>query len=134
MSKDKKSLLKSIKFKTVKVKLDDDTFIILSEVSAKDYTMLWEASTIVTADIDDNGDTINNIDMGTFSPLLLIYSIVDETGKRIFDESDIEEIKVLPQVPYFKMLQAAKKLNGLIGDKVNDSESMKGDSSIGELQ
>lgn len=115
---DKSALLSALKLKTEEVEIDGGT-VIVSEIGAADYIKLWT---------DPSNQTDGEIDMVKFTPALLACTIVDQDGKRIFSNDDISELSRSAHAPFLKIAEAAKRLNGLSGSEIKNSESSQSDS------
>lgn len=103
----------------------NDKQVRVSEIAATDYSKIWK-DCVLSDDLDKP-----RIDVAKFNALLLVYCLVDEDGNRIFADEDVDCFARYAQAPFSKMVIAAKKLNGLMGDEGNDSEPTEGGSSIG---
>ena len=116
---DKSAILSALKLKTEEIEINGGS-IIVSEIGAADYIKLWT---------DPANQTDGEIDMVKFTPALLAYTIVDENGSRIFSDDDIKELSRSAHAPFLKIAEAAKRLNGLIGDESKNSDSSQSESS-----
>ena len=129
----KAELMAEGELKTEIVPMGDGKHAIVSELSALDLSDLWKMSEIKT---DKKGeiksDKKGEVDMKKFNPLLLAFCIVDEKGKRIFDNEDADLLGGMCAGFNTKLMPAAKRLNGLMGDEGNDLEATNDASSIGE--
>lgn len=115
MALDRNSILSAGRLKTETVALENGD-VIVSEIGGADYIKLWSDPA------NREGDSIN---MSRFTPALISYSVVDETGKRIFTDADIDAIARLSQGPFLKIAEVARKLNGMSGEEVKNSEAAK---------
>ena len=126
----KKELLGALALKRGIVKLPEGD-VLITEMSANDYLEMCNLSKVEGQEPDEKGAI--QLDMKKFNPAILVYCVVDEEGKRIFDEDDMEFLAAkTAQGPFMKIVQKAKELNGLMGDEGNDLELTKIDSSDGE--
>ena len=107
--------------------MGDNKHVIVSEVPAIQYATLWGDC---ASEPDTKGEVV--IDMQKFNALLLANCIVDEKGERIFTDEDAPLLAKFGQESFRKMMNVAKKLNGLMGDEGNDSEAIKNASPAGE--
>lgn len=57
-----------------------------------------------------------------FIGLLVVYSVRDAKGNRVFDDSDLEAVMAFPRSQYLKLADTAKKLNGMADDEPKNSE------------
>jgi hypothetical protein len=83
--------------------------VIVSQIGAADYINLWSDPKNQKKDVDGK-EVIN---MSRFTPALIAYSVVDESGNRIFTEADIERLAKFAQEPFLKLAEVARRLNGL---------------------
>lgn len=88
--------------------------VIVSDIGAEASMRLWTDPALQGAD----GET----DMVKFTVALVALAVVDESGNRLFDNSDIERLSKSAKVPFGKLAAAAKRLNGLTGEEVKNSE------------
>lgn len=116
----KAELMAEGKLKTEIVPMGDDKHVVISEVPAIQYATLWGEC---ASEPDDKGDSV--IDMQKFNALLLANSIVDDKGERMFSDEDAPLLAKFGQESFRKMMEVAKKLNGLMGDEGNDSGATK---------
>lgn len=123
----KAELMAEGKLKTEIVPMGDAKHVIISELSALDLSDLWKMSEI---EIDKKGEV--EFDMKKFNPLLLAFCIVDENAERIFSNKDADLLAAMGAGFNSKLMPAAKRLNGLMGDEGNDSEVIKDASPTGE--
>ena len=124
MALSKEGFLNAVKqkFATEEVPVGNDT-VIVSELDATDYIKIF-------TEHSENG----KVNMKTFTPTLIAYSLVDEAGNRLFD--NIEELSNarVPQSIFTLIGEVAKKLNGMTGEEKNASEPILGGSTDGESQ
>lgn len=124
MALNKEGFLKAAKkvFATEQVEVGEDV-VIVSELDATDYIKIFTENS-------ENG----KVNMKTFTPALIAYSLVDEEGNRLFD--NIEELTNarIPQSIFTKIGEVAKKLNGMTGEEKNASEPTQDGSTAGESQ
>ena len=113
MSLNRDMLLNTMKLKTEEVELGAGT-VIVSEIGAADYIKLWS---------DPKNQKDGTIDMSRFTPALIVYAVVDETGNRIFTDADVDILARSSQGPFLKIAEVARKLNGLSGEETKNSES-----------
>lgn len=116
---DKSAILSALKLKTESIELGSGT-VIVSEIGASDYIELWTNPAY---------QTDGEVDMAKFTPALLAYTIVDESGKRIFTVADVAELGRSAAVPFLKLAEASKRLNGLTGTEIKNSEGTAAQSS-----
>jgi hypothetical protein len=130
-------ILKEGALKTESVKLDSGE-IIVSQIGGADYIALWtdpqnqkETGEIVVK----NGveEKVLTVDMSRFTPALIAYAVVDENGNRVFTDEDIPVIARLASGPFLKISEIARKLNGLAGDEVKNSDDNLNESSSSDL-
>lgn len=113
MSLNRDMLLNTMKLKTEEVELGAGT-VIVSEIGAADYIKLWT---------DPKTQKDGTVDMARFTPALIAYAVVDETGNRIFTDADVDILARSSQGPFLKIAEVARKLNGLSGEETKNSES-----------
>ena len=58
-----------------------------------------------------------------FIGLLVIFSIRDAKGNRVFEDTDLNDVMNLPRSSYLVLAEAAKKVNGMADDAVKNSET-----------
>lgn len=125
MAMNRNSILEAMKLKTETVMLGDET-VIVSEIGASDYIKLWTdpKNQKVVGDQIVNGVTVpkTEVDMSRFTPALIAYAVVDEAGNRVFGDDDIEVLARSSQGPFMKLAEVVRKLNGLTGEEVKNSE------------
>lgn len=109
----------ALKTENVTLKSGD---VIVSEIGGSDYIKLWS---------DPNNqkevDGKSEVDMSRFTPALLSYSVVDEAGNRLFDEADIDRLAKFNSEVFLKLSEVARRLNGLSGEEVKNSEGTQSD-------
>lgn len=126
----KEELMGAMSLKTAEVELPEGV-VLVSEISAGKYLDMCDLSKLDGEEVGEDGTM--QLDMKKFNPAILVYCVVDAEGNRIFDENDMEFLSTkAAQVPFMKLVQRAKELNGLIGDEGNDSEPTETPSSDGE--
>jgi len=112
--------------------------VIVSQIGGADYIKLWsdpknqkETGEIVIR----NGveEKVTTVDMSRFTPALIAYAVVDEVGNRIFTDEDIPSIARLASGPFLKLSEVARKLNGLAGEEVKNSDGNLNESSCSDL-
>jgi hypothetical protein len=131
----KDEMFAELKLNTEVVELASGKKVIVSEISAPDYSKLWEIEGVTTGEsgeVDKDGNKTVSVDMGKFTPALLAYTIVDENGERIFTDEDIPKLAKSASGPFLKIAKVAKRLNGLLGDEGNVSEPTQNGSPSGE--
>ena len=116
---DKTAILTEGKLKTEDVPLGAG-HVRVSELSGVDYISIYN---------DDRFKTNDEVDMIKFTPALLMCCIVDEQGEKLFSDDDLPALSKLASGPFFKIAQVAKKLNGLSGEEVKNSEASQTNSS-----
>lgn len=120
----KAELLNEMRLKTEIVELDGGE-VMVSEIGAADYIRLWSENQLA-------GATDGSIDMAKFTPALVALSVVDDKGNRIFSDDDVALLSRSSHGPFLKLAAAARKVNGLTGDAVKNSEPSPADSSVSE--
>lgn len=105
----------ALKTEVVTLKKGD---VIVSQIGAADYITLW--SDPKNQKKDETGKDI--IDMARFTPALLAYSVVDASGNRLFTEADVDRLAKFAQEPFLKLADVARRLNGLSGEEVKNSD------------
>ena len=96
--------------------------VIVSEIGGSDYIALWSDP--------KNQKTIDGketLDMSRFTPALLSFAVVDESGKRLFTEADIERLARFNSEVFLKLSEVARRLNGLSGEEEKNSEGSQSD-------
>jgi hypothetical protein len=115
----KSALLAALALKTEPVVVNGVTFIV-SEIGASDYIRIWT---------DKNfQDAAGNIDMSKFTPALIACAVVDEDGNRVFSDSDVVELSRASYSGSLKIAAVAKRLNGVEGEEIKNSEAGPTDS------
>lgn len=117
---DKIAILEEMKLKTETVPFNAGD-VIVSEIGAEDYIKLW----LDLRYQDDNG----NMDMAKLTPALVAYSVVDASGNRIFSEDDIQTLARAAHGPFNILAKSARRINGLAGDEIKNSEPSLTESS-----
>ena len=120
---DKTAILSSLKLKTEDMPLGGGT-IRVSELGGSDYLKIWTDP----AYQDGNG----NVDMSKFTPALLAYTIIDENGNRLFSDDEVPELAKAAAGPFLDIAKVAKRLNGLTGEEVKNSEAGQIDCSCSD--
>ncbi len=115
----KAELLTAMRLKTEAVELESGT-VNVSEIGAADYIKLWT---------DPDNQTDGKVDVAKFTPALVAFSVVDGKGKRIFSDDEIPTIARSSQAIFMKLAEAARRVNGLAGDAVKNSEPSQEESS-----
>lgn len=67
--------------------------------------------------------TNDEIDMVKFTPALLACTILLEDGSRMFTDDEAEEVGRRDKDAFLKLANAAKRLNGLTGEEIKNSEA-----------
>lgn len=117
MAMNRENLLGAMKLKTEEIEIDGET-VIVSEIGSGDYIKLW--SDPKNQKKDEEGKDI--IDMSRFTPALISYSVVDESGNRVFTDDDIDTLARSAQGPFMKIAEVARRLNGLTGEEAKNSD------------
>jgi len=121
---DRSSLLNELRLKTELVKLDNGD-VIMTELSGPDYMKLYTdpANRKMV-------DGVETMEMGRFQAALIVYGAVDDKNQRIFKDEDIDAVMRGANGVFFKLAEAARKLNGMTGEEVkNSKETEAADSS-----
>ena len=127
----KNDLLELGKLKTEEVDFNGNK-VLVSEISAADYQKIWQEC-VIDDGVDDKGAAKQTVNMSKFNNLLLVYCLVDENGARIFGDADASCFDRYAQAPFSKMVAAAKRINGLMGEEAKkDSEPTNSDLPTGE--
>lgn len=109
-----RSALSGARRKTKVVDVPDVGPITLQEMSGTERDDL-EASTIIE---EDGKRTVNS---KHFRARLLVLCIVDDSGKRVYADSDAPEVSELPIGVLDKLFVAAQELNAMGGTAVEDA-------------
>ena len=118
---DKAALLGVLQLKKEFVPLDGGKGVTVTQMSAPDFLDMWEKLP------KDEEDRIKNIELNV---TLLSYCVVDEEGNRMLtDESDVEALRKSNPKAFNKLMNAARKLNGLDGEIEKNSEASTGEGS-----
>jgi hypothetical protein len=112
MSLNKKMLFAAMALKTKTVKLPEGE-VILQELCSTDYLETYEHPAVKAQD--------GSFDLPKFTALLITRCMVDEKGKRILVDEDVEQLRKGSTAIYLKLADAARELNGLSG-KLGNSE------------
>lgn len=107
----REALLVKMELKKETVTLGEDE-VIVTEIGAKDLIELYTRKELQ----DDDG----NIVMGKFTPALVSLAVVDESGNRIFSDSDIPLLEKASAPTFAKLAEPARRLNGLKGDEAKN--------------
>jgi hypothetical protein len=111
MTLNRESLLKSMELKKETLEIEGGT-VIVSEIGATDLIDLYTRKELHDAD--------GNIIMAKFTPALVAMSVVDDAGRRIFADADIPLLEKSAASQLSKLAQAARRLNGLLGDETKN--------------
>ena len=102
-------------------------------VGLKNYIKLWTdpRNQKVVGNELVNGVEVpkTEVDMARFTPALISYTVTDEAGNRIFSDDDIDILSRSAQGPFLKLAEVARRLNGLSGEEVKNSEDSQKESS-----
>ena len=119
----------ALKTETVTLKSGD---VIVSEIGGSDYIKLWsypknqrDTGTMVIRNGVEESTT--EVDMSRFTPALISYSVLDEAGNRMFTEADIDKLSKLNSTVFLKLSEVARRLNGLGGEEVKNSDGSQSD-------
>ena len=120
----KAELLGEMKLKREKVQIGNG-IVYASEIPATDYMDLMESSMPMdekdpSKDPSKDSPKERMVDMKKFNPALVVYSIVNGKGERLFSMDDVEMISKSSTSVFNKLSEAAKRMNGLLGDEEND--------------
>jgi len=88
--------------------------VIVSEIGAEDSMRLWLAPELKAPD--------GGVDMVKFTVALVTCAIVDDAGNRIFNDEDRPRVGRFKPAKFNRLSAVAKKLNGLTGEEVKNSE------------
>lgn len=102
------------RLKTEAVEVDGGQ-ILVSEIGAADSFALFSDP--------ENQDAAKNIRMAIFGPKLVAMCVVDDDGNRIFSNEDAPALARLHPAVFGQMLNAAMRVNGLLGGE--DSPAKK---------
>lgn len=116
---DKTAFLEATKLKTEDVEIPGGK-VRISELSGTDFLEIYTNPKYKTGD---------EMDMVKFTPALLACTIVDESGSRIFTNEDVEEIGRRTKDVFLQLAKVAKRLNGLSGEEIKNSEASLSNSS-----
>jgi len=122
MKLNKKQLLEKLVLKTEEVFIGEDS-INVSQIGASDFIRLWN-----NPDHRNDGD----VDMSKLLPALVAASIVDDGGNRIFTDEEAAILSRSSREPFAILANAAKRLNGFMGDEIKNSEPGQTDSSTSD--
>ena len=121
---DRNGLLNNSRLKSEIVKLDEGE-VVITELSGPDYMKLYTdpANRKMV-------DGVETMEMGRFQAALIVYGAVDEKNERIFKDEDIEAVMRMSNTVFFKLAEAARKVNGMTGEESkNSNETEVEDSS-----
>lgn len=126
MSMTREELLNELKLKSEVVEIGKGK-VIVSEIGASDYISLWSdpKNQKATGEMvlkDGKSEPVMVVDMARFTPALIVYAVTDAAGNRIFTDEDIDLIARGSQGPFLKIADVARRLNGMVGDEVKNSE------------
>lgn len=119
----KEEFLQEVKLKTKEVQVGSSV-VLVSEMSASDLVEVRKR--VETAD--------GKPDMYIFDFYILLFTIVNPDGTRMFSDDELETVKNFSPKVKRKLCDAALRLNGLSGDEGNDSGVTSDDSISGESQ
>jgi len=119
MGLNRDQLLEKLKLKIEPVMIGDDS-VNVSQIGAADFIRMWNNPEYQTDD---------SIDMSKLLPALVAYSVVDDDGNRIFSAEDAAILSRSSREPFALLANAAKRLNGLMGDEIKNSEPSQTESS-----
>lgn len=120
---DRNGLLNNSRLKSELVKLDEGE-VVITELSGPDYMKLYTdpANRKLV-------DGVETMEMGRFQAALIVYGAVDEKNERIFKDEDIEAVMRMSNTVFFKLAEAARKVNGMTGDESKNSSETEADDS-----
>lgn len=123
MALDRSSLLAEMRLKTEVVKMEAGD-VIMSELSGPDYMKLY------TDPLNKKTvDGVEVMEMGRFQAALIVYGAVDDAGNRIFKDEDIDVVGRGSQTTFFRLAEAARKLNGMSGEELKNSNETESENS-----
>jgi len=111
MALDKAAILAELQLQTERIPFGAGE-VIVSEISAPEYLDIYNSP----LSQNDAGE----FDGTKFTALLTARCIVDEEGKRVFDDADADAIKSGASARYRKLVDAVNRINGLGGDTVKN--------------
>lgn len=94
--------------------------VVVTEIGAVDYHELYSDR----ANFDENG----NVDMKKFINALIVRAVLDEDGNRLLTIDDIPRLAKAKPKPFIKLSNVVRRLNGLTGDEVKNSEPSQTES------
>lgn len=119
MAMNKKQLLDKLALKVEPVFIGEDS-VNVSQIGAADFIRLWNNPEYRTDD---------HLDMAKLLPVLVAYSVVDDGGNRIFTDEDAAILARSSREPFAIIADKAKRMNGLLGDEIKNSEPSLTESS-----
>lgn len=94
-----------------------ETGLFIKTLSAKDRDG-WETSLV---SIDPNGKA-RRVNMANMRARLVVRCLVDETGKRVFDDNDAEALGEKSAAVVARLFDTAQRVNALSADEVKAIE------------
>lgn len=81
------------------------------------------------ASVEGRGKSMR-VNLDNFRARLIVRCVVDEAGKRILRDSDVERVGALPAIAVQRIFKAAQELSGLADDEIEElTEELKTDPS-----
>lgn len=112
---------------TEEVEVSPGTFVKMTEIPATEFVKIWLDPSFQADDKE------GSLDMRKITPALIVRSIVDSNGDRIFTDDDAATIGIkIGTVAFLKLGMVARRLNGVVGVDSNEknSEASQGNSSL----
>lgn len=115
MSMNRESILEAMKLKTEIVEINGST-VIVSEIGAADLFQTWEDKTLKRKNEkgEEEPDTVK------FMSKIVVLSVVDEFGNKLFTDNDMPIISNWPRRNIEKIANKAQELSGAEDAKNSD--------------
>jgi hypothetical protein len=124
----KEELLQELRLETDIVELESGD-VMVSELSAPDYLSMGKLCAINDFEVEG---TIK-VDVEKWDAAVIAFCVVDpDTKKRLYSNDDIEMLMKTSNKKTSKILEAAKRLNGMLGDEGKDLTPTESDLNSGE--
>lgn len=106
---DKAQLLKKLTLKTEDVEIGGGK-VRVTELGAEDYFK------VLSDPANQDGDKMSP----RFMPTMLALCVIDAKGNRLFTDADIEMLGKSALVPFKKLTEVVRRLNGLTGEEIKN--------------
>ncbi len=97
--------------------------LFLAQLSARERGIHKESRFVTT--FDAKGRATSRMNLNNIEARLLVLTLVDADGTRVFQDGDADALGELPEPILTPLYEQAARLNGLAADKEDDPDALK---------